>query len=194
MAIKNPALVPGLPDTRDLPAISASNYGSSSYSPLMSVGQAVGLQGWPGHKLDASTLLLRDQVLNAPDEKWARDKGAYHLNKHHLPSEEEIAAYKPKQEPAIVTQPRRLVQVIIADPHPDVPLEDCVLHQGLPEVTDLDDRELFFQLDMKTMLEAYNKHRITLLDRAKSNDRITRLEPAKIRDLKMVVVTIAVLS
>lgn len=85
---------------------------------------------------------------------------------------------------------RRLVQVLIADPNENVPLEDCLLYKGDPKLTDATDTELYFELDVKSMLDAHNKKRVEFIDK-KVKERTEKLEPARVRDLKMVVVTIA---
>ena len=85
---------------------------------------------------------------------------------------------------------RRVVQVFIADPNENVPLADCLLYEGDVHVTDLTDQELFFELDVKSMLDKHNVKRITFIDK-KVKDRTEHLEAAKVRDLKMVVVTVA---
>lgn len=85
---------------------------------------------------------------------------------------------------------RRLVQVIIADPNENVSLEDCILFKGEEKVTDATDQELFFELDIKDLLEKHNEKRVKIIDK-KVKERTEYLEPAKVRDLKMVVVTVA---
>lgn len=85
---------------------------------------------------------------------------------------------------------RRLVQVFIADPNENVPLEDSLLYSGEQKLTDATDQELFFEIDMKTILAAHNEKRVKIVDK-KVKDRTEYLEPVKIRDLKMVVVTVA---
>lgn len=90
-----------------------------------------------------------------------------------------------------VTMPtRRLVQVFIADPDERVPLKDSLLYFGDQQLTDLTDQELFFEVDIKKLLNAHNDKRIKIVDKS-VKDRSEYLEPAKIRDLKMVVTTIA---
>lgn len=96
-------------------------------------------------------------------------------------------AEKLKQEDNMA---RRVVQVFIADPNENVPLENCLLYEGEVHVTDLTDQELFFELDIKDLLIDHNIKRITFVDK-KVKDRTEHLEPAKVRDLKMVVVTVA---
>ena len=85
---------------------------------------------------------------------------------------------------------RRLVQVFIADPDESVPLEQSMLYSGDQKLTDATDQELFFEIDMKSALEKHNAERIKLVNK-KVKERTEYLEPAKIRDLKMVVVNVA---
>ena len=93
----------------------------------------------------------------------------------------------PKKEKPM---PRRIIQDFIADPDDNVPLEKSMLFAGDQKLTDATDQELFFEIDMRTVLDQHNKVRTTLIDK-KIKDRTEYLEPAKIRDLKMVVVTVA---
>jgi hypothetical protein len=92
--------------------------------------------------------------------------------------------------PMAAVAQRRIVQVFIADSNENVPLDDCVLYKGDQKLTDANDQELFFELDIKSILEAHNVKRIKMIDK-KVKDRTEYLEPAKVRDLKMVVVTVA---
>lgn len=85
---------------------------------------------------------------------------------------------------------RRLVKVIIVDPNENIPLDCCVLYSGDEKMTDATDQELFFEIDIKKILDEHNAKRIKLIDK-KVKERTEYLEPAKIRDLKMVVVNIA---
>jgi len=97
----------------------------------------------------------------------------------------------PKQEQKTMANPtRRVVQVYIVDPNENVPVESCMLYKGDPILTDLTDQELFFEIDIKDVLAKHNAKRVTFPDK-KVKDRIEHLEPAKVRDLKMTVVTIA---
>lgn len=88
------------------------------------------------------------------------------------------------------TPARRLVQVLIVDPNENVPLDQCLLYKGEPKMTDATDQELFFEIDIKDILAKHNEKRVQIVDR-KVKERTEHLEPAKIRDLKMVVVNIA---
>lgn len=87
---------------------------------------------------------------------------------------------------------RRIIQVIIADSNENVPLDDCVLYKGEQKLTDATDQELFFEIDIKNILEIHNEKRIKFIDK-KVKERTEHLEPAKVRDLKMVVITVATL-
>lgn len=96
---------------------------------------------------------------------------------------------KPQQQ-ELIKMSRRLVKVIIVDPNENITLEDCVLYSGNEKLTDATDQELFFEIDIKNILDTHNAKRIMIIDK-KVKERTEYLEPAKIRDLKMVVVTIA---
>lgn len=107
-----------------------------------------------------------------------------------------IAAFNPttpvhqNQEPLQVKTQRRLVQIFIADPDDNVPLDQCLLYSGDQKLTDLTDQELFFEVDVRTLLETHNAKRVTLVNKA-IKERTENLEPARVRDLKMTVVTVA---
>jgi len=88
---------------------------------------------------------------------------------------------------------RRIVQVFIADPDINVPLESALLFKSEPKFTDATDQELYFEVPITDLLKAHNEKRKTWLDKDASRKagKDIALEPAKIRDLKMVVVNIA---
>ncbi len=93
-------------------------------------------------------------------------------------------------QPMATPVTRRLVQVIIVDPNDNIPLDQCLLYNGTPKLTDATDQELFYEIEIKDLLAKHNETRIKVVDK-KVKERTEHLEPAKIRDLKMVVVTIA---
>ncbi len=95
-----------------------------------------------------------------------------------------------EKETPMATVTRRLVQVIIVDPNDNIPLDQCLLYNGSPKLTDATDQELFYEIEIKDLLAKHNETRIKVVDK-KVKERTEHLEPAKIRDLKMVVVTIA---
>jgi hypothetical protein len=87
----------------------------------------------------------------------------------------------------------RIVRVVIADTDQNLPLDLRVLYSGGEKFTDLTDQELFFEIPIKDFMDRHNQTRVKTLDK-KATDKAGRdvfLEPARIRDLKMVVVTIA---
>lgn len=88
------------------------------------------------------------------------------------------------------TMSRRLVQVFIADPNENLPLDKSMLYTGSQKLTDATDQELFYEIEIKALLDAHNAFRTTVINK-KVKDRTELLEPARIRDLKMVVVDIA---
>jgi hypothetical protein len=98
-----------------------------------------------------------------------------------------IAQFQQEKKPMSI---RRVVQVFVADPNENIPLDDCLLFKGDEKLTDATDQELFFELDIKDLLEKHNEKRVKVIDK-KVKDRTEYLEPAKVRDLKMVVVTVA---
>ena len=88
---------------------------------------------------------------------------------------------------------RRIVQVFIADPNDNVPLDKSVLYTGEQKLTDLNDTELFFEVPLSDTLKKHNEFRVTVPDKEASRraGKDVRLDPARIRDLRMVVVTVA---
>lgn len=94
-----------------------------------------------------------------------------------------------KERPqAMAETKRRIAQVFIVDPDENVPLSDCMIYKGEQQITDLTDQELFFELDIKALLEKHNAKRVKIINK-NVKERTEHLEPAKIRDLKMVVVS-----
>jgi len=87
---------------------------------------------------------------------------------------------------------KRLVQVFIADPDLKMPLRDSLIYKGETLLTDSDDEELFFDLPIKELLFKHNEKREKVVDK-KATDRslVQYLEPIRIRELKMTVVTLA---
>lgn len=173
----------------DLPTISNASYASSTIEGG-GIGAGIVLQSataavprdWAGDKIISAsqwhqTFYDEDEMFNRNDllrdaAQWGKARQV------HLDNQE-----KPMSK-------RRLVQVIVVDPNENIPLEYCVLYQGDQRLTDLNDQELFFELDIKALLEKHNAIRTKVRDK-KVKEREEFLEPAKIRDLKMVVVNIA---
>ncbi len=109
----------------------------------------------------------------------------------HWPSQQEPQTQpSDEEEEEEDTMPKRLVKVIIADPHKDVPVEDSLLYSGDELFTDLTDQELYFELNIKELLTMHNAKRVTFKKEG-SKDSDEKLKPARIRDLVMTVVQIA---
>jgi hypothetical protein len=87
----------------------------------------------------------------------------------------------------------RLVKVFIVDPTESLELNDRLLYKSDEFLTDRTDQELFFEIGIKDILDRHNEKRIKTRDKmVKSHDgSITYLEPTRVRDLKMQVVTLA---
>jgi hypothetical protein len=87
----------------------------------------------------------------------------------------------------------RIVKVFIADPNDNLPLAKRVLYKGEEMLTDLTDQELFYEVPIAEMLAKHNEYRKSVVDKkqAEKFGRDIFLEPARIRDLRMVVVDVA---
>jgi hypothetical protein len=159
---------------RETPSISNSSYSSNSTSfadaPLQSIlAVGSGAQQTLGGRSRDNLREMREDIAAAVID----------------------AAFKEEAERTkTMAATRRLVKVIIIDSNENVPLADCVLYSGEEKLTDATDQELFFELDIKKLLDEHNKKRVKVVDK-KVKERVEHLEPAKVRDLKMVVVDIA---
>lgn len=153
----------------NLPQMTASTYVSNVFDGM---GTAIGVPnnlGWQQQKLNENIVV---EALRAQQE----------LKQQAKPQVVKL----PKEKPV----GRRIIKVIIIDPDEKVPLEKCVLYSGEEKLTDLNDQELFFEIDIKNKLDAHNEERKKLIDKS-VKERKEHLEPIKIRDLRMVVVTVA---
>jgi|CXWL01.1.fsa_nt_gi hypothetical protein len=88
---------------------------------------------------------------------------------------------------------RRLVQVFIVDPDINVPLDKALLYKGDQILTENTDQELFFDIDVKSLLEDHNVRRTKIVDKeaSKTSGEKVYLEKTRIKDLKMIVNTLA---
>lgn len=117
-------------------------------------------------------------------------QGQHRFIQELLESEEAISAIKPTEEKKMAKPKRRIVQVFIADPDERVPLDNALLYRGDQHLTDATDQELFYDLDIKDLLEKHNAFRITVADKS-VKERAEMLEPIRARDLQMTVVDVA---
>lgn len=182
---------------RELPTIASSTYASAAYSPAGGAGFGgnVGTGGGGGGDNGSWAALLSGvegagaAPFNAAVNSMVRKVRAERLIGGGHQFFQNLNSDKDEQETTEMAK-RRWVQVFVADSNENVPLEQSLLYSGEQKLTDLEDQELFFELDIKQLLEAHNVKRIKIVDK-KVKDRTEYLEPAKIRELKMVVVTIA---
>lgn len=148
-------------------------YGLSNLASPLSISAGTGL---------ATQFLASNQLLGA-----AHQTASLHKRRQEVdPVVQAIVKETKKENPVS----RRLVQVFIADPDENVPLEQSMLYSGEQKLTDATDQELFFEIDMKLILEKHNAARVTFINK-KVKERVEYLEPVKIRDLRMVVVSVA---
>lgn len=85
---------------------------------------------------------------------------------------------------------RRIVQIYVADPDEQVPLNKALLYKSEPFLTDETDQELFYGINIVDMLKKHNEFRITIQNK-KIKERVENLEPVRIKNLSMLVVTLA---
>lgn len=154
----------------DMPSIAASAYGSNT-----------------------STFVLGGQgiVPTTAEMQNLHNQGFAATSLRRIPAQADAFINIVKQQ--IKENPmssRRLVQVFIADPDENLPLETALLYKGEQKFTDATDQELYFDIDIRSILDKHNEERSKTINK-KVKERTEYLEPAKIRDLKMVVVTIA---
>lgn len=162
----------------DIPTISSTMYASSTVPMGMTggewdvggavedVGRVIG-QG-------AHTLLRRVQA--APQAAFVQLDNALADVRREMEGKDQMAL--------------RIVQVFIADIDENIPVEKRVLYQGTQKITDATNEELFFEIPIAELLKAHNEMRAKTVNK-KIKDRTEYLEPARIRDLKMVVTTAA---
>lgn len=156
----------------DMPAISSSTYASA----------AVPLGAFNLGRQAANAGLLGNHVSNLNNAAQYANLAAGHQRQQ--------AAPVPQPKEPHMSATRRLVKVVIVDPNENIPLDKCLLYSGEEKLTDATDQELFFEIDIKDILARHNERRVKIADK-KVKERTEFLEPAKIRDLKMVVVNVA---
>lgn len=165
----------------EMPEITHSNYGSNTSVYTNTTGA-----GWEitPQVADYEDVMVQDFC--APREARPRRMPM------QIFSAEQLQHQPPQPQENSMSQ-RRIVQVFIADPNENVPLEKSVLHKGDQKLTDLNDQELFFEIPIREILEKHNVERVKTLDKDASRKagKDIFLEAARIRDLKMLVVTAA---
>ena len=133
--------------------------------------------------------LINTTGIQTPSPLWLGGGLGNQPPDHFIETMRQVKAAK-QQEKQVAKSTRRLVKVIIIDTDENVPLDKCVLYSGGEKLTDATDQELFFEIDIKNILDKHNEYRVTLKDKS-IKERMENLEPVKIRDLRMVVVNVA---
>ena len=87
----------------------------------------------------------------------------------------------------------RIICVYVADTDDNIEVEKRLLYTGDENLTDATDQELFYDVPINDLLTKHNEFRKTVTDKKQSEKvgRDVKLEPIRIRDLKMTIVTIA---
>ena len=164
----------------DLPTMNASAYTSNTNSLAgfvggagigMNTGGYAGSQTWGGGSTSDATSVV-NQIMR------------------RIPAIDAVKIAQTMKEEDEVAEKRRIVKVYIVDTDKNIPLDQCVLYSGEEKLTDANDQELFFEIDIQTILKAHNEKR-TKIVKKEVKDRTEYLEPARIRDLTMTVVTVA---
>lgn len=170
----------------ETPSISASNYANSTYAGSQMMGNAAFIS----NSTSTSSLLAQQNLTPRWDTVAEAREAAAQEHRQEKVRRAIVRHSTLQQEKEEPMPSRRIVQVYIADPDDAVPLADSILYTSDQKMTDLNDQELFFEIDIKGVLEAHNAKRTKIVDK-EVKDRTEYLEPAKVRDLKMVVVTVA---
>jgi hypothetical protein len=86
---------------------------------------------------------------------------------------------------------KRLVEIYVVDPDEKMPVEKSIVYEGPRKLTDSEDRDLFFELNMTELVLKHNKVREETMVDDKFTGRKVPLKPIKVSDLRMTVVNIA---
>lgn len=167
----------------ELPNISACTYSSAPLS-IGSINQLTDAAGsgfvWPTNDFD-----VRRAEEQAKNKEFARQLDALAKVRVEKPT--------PIMKGNIAMPNLRIVRVFIVDRDDKLPLESRVLYSGEEKLTDLTDQELFFEVNINEALKAHNELRSKTLNKAATEKlgKDVMLEPIRIRDLSMCVVTVA---
>lgn len=99
---------------------------------------------------------------------------------------------KPKELAQMANQ-TRIVRIYVADTDENIDVDKRLLFSGDEKLTDATDQELFYDVPINDLLGKHNDYRKTVADKKQSEKfgREVKLEPIRIRDLKMTIVSIA---
>jgi len=177
----------------ELPTITSSSYSTATYDSYAERAGAngrdeeIGSGGAGGH-----TITGMSGIINTINPHillgGVLGKAIPNVTPHTVPQYDE--EYTFRKNMATIT---RLVRVFIFDPNENIPLESRMLAGGKEKLTDLTDQELFFELPIADLLAKHNELRAKTQDKAQTSKlgKEVYLEPVRIRDLRMVVTTVA---
>ncbi len=164
----------------DVPHISSSGTSSTAYN----LAQVRGAGGWGGGQ--AQNNMFAAQTHHDHFSQYQHLRESRNLAQVIQEARQQSQSVKEEQ----MSTQRRLVQVFIADPDENVPLDKSLIYSGEQKLTDATNEELFHEIEISKILKEHNAYRVTLTNK-KVKERAEFLEPARIRDLRMVVVEIA---
>ena len=170
-------------------ALASSTYGGGELEPAAAnhwVADVNTVTSWTDEGWTPGVLRPRKPPQMEPIDRQIIDA---HLRAQARAQAEPQLDSKPKKEkPKMAT--KRLVRVIVVDAHEYVKAEDAILYRSDETFTDKTDQELFFDIPITKLLDDHNERRVKVRNK-KVKEREEFLEPARIRDLDMVVLTIA---
>ncbi len=160
----------------EMPTITASTYTTTTNAPVAANGLAIGNAVYFGGQPEGL------------DKRWVKPFEATQQDIERRLMK--MAEIQPQKEQQMAT---RIVKVFIVDPDTNVPLEKRVLHKSEEFITESTDQELFFEIDIKTIMTQHNDYRKTVVNKAAS-ERLGKevfLEPTRVGSLRMSVVQVA---
>lgn len=172
--------ITGIPDT-DLPQLSSCLNTSSAYTMADWTGPYA---MYPGNNFGVG---VHSGISPYLERQKELEKYKYVEPNRLLANKSQILEEKVKP---MITQ--RVVQVFILDPDKSIPLDKRLLYTGPQHFTDMSDQDLFFDVEIKSILSKHNEYRLTVLDKKKSTTtEKVYLEAVRVSELKMVVSVVA---
>ena len=153
---------------------------------LMSTSYAASNAAFIGGAAGAGAAGMAWEPFGSSEKQRALERAAAIMGINNLAKVIPAAA----QQETVVSDKRRLVRVVVVDPHDDVPVEIALLYDSKEVFTDKTDQELYFDVPIAQILKDHNEKRAKIVNKA-VKDRTEYLEPARIRDLKMLVISLA---
>lgn len=171
---------------KELPRLTAMNVSNAAY------GGGLCSRG------DSLTHTQYDPLIPyKPD--WMKGSALFHEFKTKMKEESSPFNQLIKEQPKMTEKPQpifRSVRVYLVDPDKKLngyDLKERILYQGEEFLTDGTDEELFYAIPIMDLLKKHNEKREATVDKdaTRKAGKDMFLEPIRIRDLKMVVSTLA---